>query len=80
MYFYAVFLLDSLLTFRTVIGGELPDFGVGIGMSGQVARFSVGEKGFAGWYELFSQTNVYWAMISPVGLYMNVMVSPDSTL
>jgi hypothetical protein len=48
MYFYAVFLLDSPLTFRTVVGGELPDFGVGIGMSGQVARFSAGEKGFVG--------------------------------
>ena len=34
MYFYAVFLLDSPLTFRTVIGGELPDFGEGIGMTG----------------------------------------------
>ena len=48
MYFYAVFLLDSPLTFRTVIGGEQPDFGVGIGMSGQVARFSAGGKGFVG--------------------------------
>ncbi len=35
MYFYAVFLLDSPLTFRTDLGVELPDFGVGIGMSGQ---------------------------------------------